>query len=297
MKATTTISTALLTIAIAFAAACGGSGTSDTVDNGPALPTSVPPASTTTAIERPNHSVDELIKIDTGQLHIRCVGAGSTTVLLIAGWGDPGDKWSAVEPGIAERARVCSYSRFGTGRSDAPSTTQTFATQAVDLHALLEVAGEPGPYVVVGQSFGGAEAVMFASTNADEVTGLLLVDASPTTWPTIVCSVPAYGALCAVMHDPMLDPERLDVFPAFEQVATITSLGDLPMTIMTAAHRDGSGLGPGELARLDTEWAAGVERWAGLSSASNVVSVEDTGHHIEVDQPQLVVEELLKLLP
>lgn len=49
------------------------------------------------------------------------------------------------------------------------------------------------------------------------------------------------------------------------------------------------------LARLDTSWAEGMHRWARLSSSS-VVSVEATGHHIELDQPQLVVDELLELL-
>jgi pimeloyl-ACP methyl ester carboxylesterase len=218
-------------------------------------------------------------------------------VLLIAGWDDAGDKWGAIEPVTAERARVCSYSRFGTGTSDAPSTTQTFATQAADLHALLVGAGEPGPYVVVGHSFGGAEAVTFASTYEGEVTGLMLLDASPTSWPATVCSVPAYEAGCTVMRDPSLDAGRLDVFPAFEEVATITSLGALPMTIMTAAHRDSSGLTAEQVTRLEAKWAAGMDDWAGLSKASSVVVVEDTGHHIEVDQPQLVIDELLKLLP
>ena len=86
--------------------------------------------------------------------------------------------------------------------------------------------------------------------------------------------------------------ERVDVFPAFEAVAAITSLGDLPLTVMTAAHRNPEGLNPDELDRLEAVWAEGMERWTGLSSSSSVVSVEDTGHHIEVDQPQLVVEEL-----
>jgi pimeloyl-ACP methyl ester carboxylesterase len=43
-------------------------------------------------------------------------------------------------------------------------------------------------------------------------------------------------------------------------------------------------------------WAEGVDRWAGLSSSSSIVSVEDTGHNIEVDQPQLVVQEVMDLL-
>jgi pimeloyl-ACP methyl ester carboxylesterase len=296
---TTTFSTALLTVAIALAAAaCGSSTTSDAATTVPAPTTALTSATTMTPItERPSQTVDKLVGIDNGQLHLRCVGAGSSTVLLIAGWQDAGDKWGAIEPAIADRGRVCSYSRFGTGTSDAPSTTQTFATQAADLHALLNKAGEPGPYVVVGHSFGGAEAVTFASTYADEVTGLMLLDASPKTWPATVCSVPAYEAGCAVMRDPTLDPERLDAFPAFAELATIDSLGDLPMTIMTAAHRDPSGLTDEEVTRLEAEWAVGMEEWAQLSLASSVVVVEDTGHHIELDQPQLVIDELSKLLP
>jgi pimeloyl-ACP methyl ester carboxylesterase len=290
----TTLTIALLTISLG-AAACAGSPDPETADAAPR--SSTPTSAATTSVERPSQVVDELVRIEHGQMHLRCVGAGPSTVLLIAGWGDSGDKWGGIEPTVAEHARVCSYSRFGTGTSDAPSTTQTFATQAADLHALLETAGEPGPYVVLGHSFGGAEAVTFASTYADDVTGLILLDASPTTWPDTVCSVAAYEALCAVMHDPALDPERLDVFPAFEEVATITTLGDLPTTVMTAAHRDGSGLAPDELARLEAAWNEGVARWAALSPSSDVVTVEHTGHHIEIDQPQLVIAEVVKLLP
>ena len=163
------------------------------------------------------------------------------------------------------RSRACSYARFGTGTSDAPATTQTFATQADDLHELLDAAGEPGPYLLVGHSFGGAVAVTFASKYAYQVAGLVLLDATPTGWPDVVCSVPAYEAGCAVMHDPALDPERVDVFPAFAEVATITSLGDLPMTVMTAADREGNGMTPDELERLDHLWNEGEARWAALS--------------------------------
>lgn len=298
MKATT-ITTALVTIAISLAAsACGSSSPKGTADTAPTSASSATVAPATTAtVERPSQLVDKLVSIDNGQMHIRCVGTGPTTVLLIAGWGDGGEYWGAIEPAISERARVCWYARFGTGKSDAPSTTQTFSTQAADLHALLEQTGEPGPYVVLGHSFGGAEAVTFASKYADEVAGLVLLDASPVTWPATVCSVAEYEAGCAVMHDPTLDPERLDVFPAFEAVAAVSSLGDLPMTVMTAAHRTDPGLAQGELTRLDTVWAEGVERWATLSSSSSVVTVEDTGHHIEVDQPDLVIGQLLELLP
>jgi pimeloyl-ACP methyl ester carboxylesterase len=238
-----------------------------------------------------------LVAIGAGRLHVRCAGTGDTTVLLVPGWGNGSETWADVEPAIVERARVCTYDRFGTGTSDPPATTQTFETQASDLHALLGEIGEPGPFVVVGHSFGGAEGVTFASDYAGEVVGLMLVDASPTTWPAAVCSVPAYAGGCAAMRDPTQHAERLDVYPAFEQVAKITSLGDLPLTVVTAAHRAGDGLTAAELARLDRTWREGTERWSQLSSRSSIVTVQDTGHEIQHDQPAVVVDELVKLLP
>ena len=179
---------------------------------------------------------------------------------------------------------------------DPPATTQTFVTQADDLHQLLANAGEQGPYVLVGHSFGGAEAVTFASRYTDEVAGVMLVDASPAAWPDAVCSVPAYDAGCTVMHDPDLDPERLDVFEAFAAVAMIDSLGHIPLTVMTAAHRTDPGLDAAELARLDGIWADGVQQWASLSTTSKVVSIEATGHDIQIDRPQVVIDEIRELL-
>ena len=292
MKART-LTAALAAITVSFtAAACGGS-------SGGADAESAAPTTTSSMInhaERPTNAVDEVVTIKTGRMHIRCDGRGDTTVLLMAGWGNSSETWSTVQPTIAETSRVCAYDRFGTGTSDQPATVQTFETQVSDLHELLAEIGEPGPYVVVGHSFGGAEAITFASRYSDEVVGLGLIDASPTTWPDTVCSVPAYAGGCAVMHDPTQDVEQLDVFRAFEAVATITSLGDLEMSVVTAAHRSADGLTPDELTRLDSVWAAGTERWARLSTASKIVTVEDTGHDIHRDQPATVIDEVMELL-
>ena len=139
----TTITAALFTIVLPLAAvACGGSTATTTVE---------PATTSTTAavVERPSDIVDELVAIDGGRLHLRCSGSGDVTVLLVAGWDAGSDRWSAVEPSIGERSRVCAYDRFGTGTSDPPPVTQTFESQAADLHALLDEAGgrprPPGP--------------------------------------------------------------------------------------------------------------------------------------------------------
>ena len=295
MKTATITGLALLALSVTVAG-CGTASPDASVD--PTVPT-------TLEVERPTAPVDDVFEVDGVGFHLHCTGQGATTVLLIAGWGAGGDEsWAAVQPALAEQARVCTYDRPGTGTSDVPATDQTFETQAADLRALLETAREPGPYVVVGHSFGGAEAVTFASQSEAEVTGLVLVDTSPTTWPAAVCAVPDdgtdaarnFGQLCEVMHDPSRDPERLDVIPAFEQAAAITSLGDLPMTVITADTRTAPGLAAAQLARLNEVWAEGVTSWAALSDGSTVVTVTDTGHNIQLEHPDVVIREVSTLL-
>jgi len=46
-----------------------------------------------------------------------------------------------------------------------------------DLHALLQKAHVPGPYVFAAHSFGGIFARLYASTYPNEVVGMVLVDA------------------------------------------------------------------------------------------------------------------------
>jgi pimeloyl-ACP methyl ester carboxylesterase len=267
------------------------------------------PAGATTApastpATRPTGLVDELVPVHGARLHLHCDGTGPTTVVLIAGFGGARDSWAAVEPTLSQRTRVCSYERFGDGTSDAPPAPQTFATEADDLHALLQSAGEPGPYVLVGHSFGGPEAVTFASRFAADVRGLLLVDASPTEWNTAICAVPDDGSetarvfvgLCAEQSSPDNNVEHLDAPNAFAEVATISSLGDVPMTILTADHSSYPGLAASHQARLNDVWTNGQAHWASLAPEAQLIPVDKTGHNIQLERPDVVLDAIDELL-
>lgn len=273
-----------------------------------ASPASTPAAPTTAATEaviRPTADVDQLVHVGDGRLHVRCVGAGESTVVLIAGFNDGGDNWGRITPALSGHARVCSYARFGTGASDPPTTPQTFATSARDLHTLLDEIGEPGPFVVLGHSYGGAQAVTFAATYPDEVDGLVLVDATPTTWAAASCAVPADGSeaaaafveRCADPAFPTDNPEQLDEAAGFAEVAAIDTVGSLPLSVVTAAEHPFPGLDPVEAARLDDVWNQGQQHWMSLSSVAQLVTVDDTGHYIQLDRPDAVIAEIQKLLP
>jgi pimeloyl-ACP methyl ester carboxylesterase len=157
---------------------------------------------------------------------------------------------------------------------------------------------------VVGHSFGGSEAVSFAATYRTQVVGLVLVDASPANWPTALCAVPddetpeaaGYQQLCTNISSPANNAEHLDGLVAFDEVAEIDSVGDLPMAVMTATQHPW-GLAAAENSRLNNAWDAGQDHWLSLSSSAHLVPVDNTGHNIQVDQPGAVIGQIQQLLP
>src|SRR5688500_7581523 len=117
-----------------------------------------------------------LVDVGGHQLHLYCIGQGTPTVVLEAPATGMSSAWGWVQPDVAQITRVCSYDRSGLGWSEAGDRGYNPAAVPVELHALLEQAAEPGPYVVSGQGLGAAFATLYAAQYPSEVAGLILVD-------------------------------------------------------------------------------------------------------------------------
>lgn len=83
-----------------------------------------------------------------------------------------------IAPAVARDTRVCVYDRAGRGWSQAADTPQDGTQIATDLHTLLQRGNVPGPYVLVGHSFGGLYVLAFAARYPDQVAGMVLVDST-----------------------------------------------------------------------------------------------------------------------
>jgi pimeloyl-ACP methyl ester carboxylesterase len=78
---------------------------------------------------------------------------------------------------------ACTYDRAGFGWSDAGPLPRTAGRIADELYDLLRREAVPGPYVLVGHSFGGLVMRLFQSRHASETAGLVLIEpAIPEEW-------------------------------------------------------------------------------------------------------------------
>ncbi len=110
------------------------------------------------------------------ELNFYCMGSGSPAVIFDAGWEDWSPTWSTVQPVIAHHTRACTYDRAGSGFSLPGPMPRTSEEIARELHTALHEAHIPGPYLLVGHSFGGYNIRAFADLYMPEVYGAVLVD-------------------------------------------------------------------------------------------------------------------------
>jgi formylglycine-generating enzyme required for sulfatase activity len=269
----------------------------------PVIPTDTPaPTMTLTVVEVevPLEELSGKFWVGDHQLYIQCMGSGSPTVVFEAGWNDAGETWSLVQPEVAKYTRACAYDRVGLGESDPGPEPGTYLQAVIETHVLLGKAGIEDPYILVGHSLGGMYMLLYTHQYPNEVVGLVLVDSShpdsfernlavmPPESPDDSESVQFYREWFSTTDkDPTLKPEHL--VPG--------SLGDLPLVVLTVPDKQRADDVPVELsAQFDQIWVELHEGLALMSSNSTHIIVEDSSHFIQHDQPQVVIEAILKTM-
>jgi pimeloyl-ACP methyl ester carboxylesterase len=116
-------------------------------------------------------------------VHLDLRGAGAPAVILDSAFAGTSLSWFAIQPRIASFAQVVSYDRAGFGWSEPSPSPRRVDHFAAELRRLLLAAGIAPPYVLVGHSYGGWIARVYAASHPDEVAGMVLVDSPhPREW-------------------------------------------------------------------------------------------------------------------
>jgi len=227
-------------------------------------------------------------------LAYECMGSGSPTVVLEAGYTASGiDTYGqTILPSLARTTRVCTYDRAGDGVSDVrPESVQplTGGTQARELHALLAAIQVGGRYVMVGPSYGGMLSREFAALNPSAVKGMVLIDASSEP------EIPVYDRLHAgAWVDGTVTPapnQTIDIHATVRELEHAPSLGSMPLVVITAGI-------------LQDQWLRTVPaleahaqtRLADLSSNSMHLLDKGEGHFIPTEDPRIVIAAVLAVV-
>jgi pimeloyl-ACP methyl ester carboxylesterase len=128
-------------------------------------------------VRREPKAVERFIDVDAGghRLHMCVVGDSGPVVVLESGL--PGGLgYQDVRREVGKFARAVAYDRAGMGTSEPGPQPRDAKHVVEDLRTALRNAGLPPPYVLVGQSMGGAYIRVFAADHPDEVSGMVLVD-------------------------------------------------------------------------------------------------------------------------
>ena len=248
----------------------------------PSRPTPSPPATArpSAAPPRSRPAYTSIVSAAGVRQWLSCAGPGSLTLVVVPGLAASAMSWSTVLPALRRVVRTCVYDRPGLGRSPPRPDRRAVVDAgglARELWALLRTAGEDGPYVVLGHSFGGLVARAFVAEHRSAVDGVLLVESVTPGDPTL----PRYWTEAG---------HAVDLVASAAAAGGGPPLGSTPLVVLSASEPDRDHLGgppygqPGWMTAL---WRTQQRDDLRLSTAS-VQVVAHAGHVVQQDDPAAV---------
>ena len=272
-----------------------------------------------------------LVDVGGYKMHIVCAGSGSPAVILDSGLGDSYLVWRKVQPQIAGFTQVCSYDRAGLGYSEASPHPRTSKDIAEELHSLLHNAKISAPYILVGHSMGGFDVRLYTGLYRSEVAGIVLVDAShpdqKKRFPPAVNDLDAswirqaefmefamplgvtrllgfcgsdaeVRAATCNFHTAREGVAELKAFrESADQTASTGSLGGMPLAVLSHdPEKPQPGLPEDLVKPINDAWQQMQEELAHLSVRSTHTIAKNSGHYIQIDRPDVVIDAVRKIV-
>lgn len=238
------------------------------------------------------HEFDGKIDIGGYGLYMHKQGKGKPTILFESGYGTTYDTWNKVQPQISEHTTTISYNRAGLGESDQSPLQHTSLNQVYELHTMLQKAKIKGPYILVAQSIGGYNARLFANEFPKEVAGIIFVDASHEDQEQRLISLLPPEIQTFFQTQFTLEGSYEDINISADQVRNARgALKDIPITVISATnHGFEEIVGPELNSEIEAVWRDMQNDLASLAVDSKHIIAEGSGHNIQTEQPQIVID-------
>jgi pimeloyl-ACP methyl ester carboxylesterase len=253
---------------------------------------------------------EEMVDVGDHSLHCRVFGKGSPAVLLLSGFMAPQTYWDNIVPALAERTTVVTYDRAGYFKSELGKDPCTGHQSILELKTALDKLDVQGPYVVVGHSYGTKLAKLFAAEYPGLIQGVVLIDGGHESWVDDFRAIMTHDE--RRRHEQMMggpgppglpsgpDCENKVMKTTIDQVKEIDVKLFVPVIVMTAKDRPLSpfhkSLSKETREKFHQLVLDNQKKHLELSHKGKQIVVENSGHSVHIDQPQIVTDTILSLL-
>jgi pimeloyl-ACP methyl ester carboxylesterase len=207
---------------------------------------------------------------------------------VVTGLGSTAHDWTKVQKPFSATTRTCFYDRPGLGNSPARANTGQVLNASIyakELWALLGAAHEPGPYIVVGHSYGGLVARTFIHQHLSAIAGVLLAESVDPGDKTT-------GKYWTEAR------HRIDLPASQKATAGGPKLRSRPLIVLSASRPDENHLGGptyGQPAWMTKQWIA-QQRGDKRLSTDSIQVIATSGHVLQQDNPAATVKALAALV-
>jgi pimeloyl-ACP methyl ester carboxylesterase len=237
------------------------------------------------------------------QIQVASGGSGRYTVIFESGFGTDLRAWRKVAPEIARVARTVTYSRAGYGSSDPRPEPRTIEQNTIELEQMIAAAKFAPPYILVGHSYGGLLARSFAARHPGQVEGMVLVDPTDESFNPALRKLDAARAaeddrqFAAIV--PAKFQSELKLLQPVLDSGTLSLAGKLPniptvlLTSVQQAEKPMFFLESPQAVAIKQDLHAKFLRQ--FSDGSHVITSK-SGHNIQLEEPELVIAAINKVI-
>jgi pimeloyl-ACP methyl ester carboxylesterase len=275
-----------------------------------ATPAAAPAASTpgaSTSVASPASSApaagEHLIADNGHRLAFYVTPGHSPTIVLDSGGGEDHTQWKSIVQQLSKAtgSQIITYDRAGLGNSDEVKSPWDGRAAASDLQAGLRELGITRNVVLVSHSQAGEVATYFVNANPGVVSGEVLVDANVPQFFTdaetqrlVAITTPQIEALKkqpSTKANRQLIATSENFGPTHEAYHKASWPDSVPVTYIASEKTpfDGS---PQDAQR----WRDAAAAFVKAGPDRTLVTAKGSSHEIPTDKPQLVVDEIEKMV-
>ena len=237
------------------------------------------------------------VEIGTTRLQLFTGGEGENTIVFESGLGVDGSTWleSGIFDSIGKNDQVIAYNRQGYGKSSLSNKSRGIQALVNDLELIINKTAVNKKIILVSHSLGGVIARIYAIQHPEKVKALLFIEPNNENFKQYATMSQGHEDTLVQFFDSGKKVgaamEAAELIENVTLLKKLPTLPDIPVIVITSTKTDS------EMTKENvTDWFLAHETLGkGITNFTHV-KTNKSGHLVYLEEPNLVIENIRKLL-